>query len=406
MTRILLYCALFEFRSKVRAQDFTRKRKLTFSNMVVLMLCKGSKSQQLVLSEHFEELGIESVSGSAYTQARQKVRGKLFKELNHSCAVVVAYNGEYKTYLGHRVLAIDGSKLVLPDSESIRAKYGEVSVTNQHGEVRRYSDAMSSVLYDVLNKIALDAELDTTKIGERELALRHLESVQPGDLLLFDRGYPSGKFFKELKAKGVEFLCRLPSKWSNQTAEFLASGLSSNECELEGMMLRFIRVELDTGEVEILITSLTDNEKYPTEIFKDLYFKRWEIETYFDLIKSRLELENFTGKTPESVEQDFYSTIFLSNLESLLSNDINSELREKSTKHKQEVNKAVAFHSIKRKAFDLIISATPLEFVIPELAKLFKLNPTVKRQGRSKKNRKSQLRAKVNFYKRQKKRAI
>ena len=42
-----------------------------------------------------------------------------------------------------------------------------------------------------------------------------------------------------------------------------------------------------------------------------LYFKRWGIETAYDTLKSKFQLENFSGKTEVSVLQDFYATIYL-----------------------------------------------------------------------------------------------
>ncbi|OQW94875.1 MAG: hypothetical protein BWK79_04470 [Beggiatoa sp. IS2] len=74
--------------------------------------------------------------------------------------------------------------------------------------------------------------------------------------------------------------------------------------------VRFVRVLLSTGEYEILVTSLLNERLYPTEIFKELYQLCWGIETYYGLLKTRLELENFTGKTVGSVLQDLYSTIY------------------------------------------------------------------------------------------------
>ena len=48
--------------------------------------------------------------------------------------------------------------------------------------------------------------------------------------------------------------------------------------EASPLRLRLIRVELESGEIEVLITSLTDEQKFPYEIFMDLYHKRWLVE--------------------------------------------------------------------------------------------------------------------------------
>ena len=82
--------------------------------------------------------------------------------------------------------------------------------------------------------------------------------------------------------------------------------------------LRLIRVELDTGEIEVLITSLIDKQKYPQKIFKDLYHKRWPVETDYSFMKQRLEIGNFSGTTALSVYQDFHAKIVAKNLTVIL----------------------------------------------------------------------------------------
>ena len=89
-----------------------------------------------------------------------------------------------------------------------------------------------------------------------------------------------------------------------------------------------------TGEVEVLVTSLLDELAYPAAKFRDLYSFRWGVETFYGILKERLCRENFTGKTAESVRQDFYSTILISNLESVLTEETNQELEQKGGQNK------------------------------------------------------------------------
>ncbi|NBR94681.1 MAG: hypothetical protein EBT44_07755, partial [Actinobacteria bacterium] len=120
------------------------------------------------------------------------------------------------------------------------------------------------------------------------------------------------------------------------------------------LRLRFIKILLADGEVELLATSLLDQKRYPLRDFKKLYYKRWRIETFFQAIKSRLAVDNFTGRTVEAIKQDFFSTLFVSGLETILSAEVNGELAAKNTRHRQQVNKAISFHAIK----DSIIKAS------------------------------------------------
>lgn len=86
----------------------------------------------------------------------------------------------------------------------------------------------------------------------------------------------------------------------------------------QSITVRFVRVVLKTGEYEVLVTSLLDEQTYPTPEFKSLSALRWGEETFYGLVKTRLNLENLTGKTAESVCQDFYATVYLTGLESIL----------------------------------------------------------------------------------------
>ena len=68
--------------------------------------------------------------------------------------------------------------------------------------------------------------------------------------------------------------------------------------------LRFVTVRLSTGQLEVLATNLLDEERYPREDLGERYHFRWGIETYYGLLKSRLDWENFTGRTVEALRQD------------------------------------------------------------------------------------------------------
>jgi hypothetical protein len=77
--------------------------------------------------------------------------------------------------------------------------------------------------------------------------------------------------------------------------------------------VRVLKVKLKSGETETLLTSL-NQKQLPINKASGLYFKRWAVETSYDLIKFKLQLENFSGKTAVSVKQDFYATMYLANL--------------------------------------------------------------------------------------------
>ena len=149
----------------------------------------------------------------------------------------------------------------------------------------------------------------------------------------------------------------------------------SKWCE-ESEKIRFVQVILPNGAVEVLATNVLNSDILQTSDFMELYAMRWGIETYFDILKNRLSLENFTGLTALAVKQDFYATIFLTNYEAILVYDTNLELQEKASdnKYAQQVNKAQSFNAIKHKAFDIFYSNKSLSKQMKELEKLFSIN--------------------------------
>ena len=129
-----------------------------------------------------------------------------------------------------------------------------------------------------------------------------------------------------------------------------------------------VKVILDNGAVEILVTNLFDTCKYPQETFKELYFKRWGIETCYDTVKNKLQLEAFSGQKVTTIIQDFYITFFLSNLQQIISNPANQPGQTK--KYHYKINKNVAFGLMKNRIVELFSAPEP-EKILYGLQELF-----------------------------------
>lgn len=466
---------------RVSDTDFTRDRKISFSSLIMWMLRKWIKSTQLMLNELFLDLwfsACEITTNSAYTQARAKLSYKLFIHLDQKYLVEKFYNKHentwwFTTWEGFRLCGIDGSKMRLPDEKDIKDVFGTIKINNGKGIVWEYTGALLSACYDVENNMALHCILENGKYNERACAIRHIEYMEEQmlswkidsdiqDLLLFDRWYVSKFFLWVLFAYRKEFVCRIPEKRFHEAEE-----LFDPECKINSkivmldieesvrkdrqeyeekyeisiprdipktVQVRFVRVVLDDGSIEILVTSLLDEKKYPDNIFKELYFKRWGVETYYDILKNKLLLENFSWKTIHAVFQDVFSTIFLSNLEALFVRVKNKELaaRKKSKyktsrtiskktqyktnsqknnkknsksnirkklKNKQQVNKQVSFNCIKNFVIDLFLSQAPVETLIHEMMQIFSQNTTPVRPWRSFPRNKKSFKQALNFAK-------
>lgn len=377
---------------------------------------------QSVVNELLMMLGIESATSAAFSQARARIRHTAFIELNEKAVVEVMYRNEhYLRYKQFRLLAVDGSKIRLPETVEINEAFGQIPYTNgRDDEIKgRHAYAQGSVLYDVLNRIAIDARLGQATDYEVDLAIQHLEKTQEGDLIIADRGYASYFFLAHLHQAGRDFVVRC-SSGSFQAAQALFSGQGpasqqvtltapppKQELKAGGLpkrlTVRFVRVLLDTGEYEVLVTSLLDEVKYPTADFKEIYGFRWGVETFYGVVKTRLQLENFTGKTVESIRQDFYATIYITGIESILTDDAEEQLSQRNTQHDYHVNKVVSFNVIKNKVIDLLDRECDTDVLLDKLTRLFLKNPSCTRKDRKVPRRKSSDRKLLNHHKRLKK---
>ena len=95
--------------------------------MTLLIMRKSVKSLQLILNELSHQLSLPSISHSAFSQRRAQLKHTAFIELNQKAVVDVQYgDGDFKRYKGMRVLGIDGSKLLLPDTADILNTFGSI----------------------------------------------------------------------------------------------------------------------------------------------------------------------------------------------------------------------------------------------------------------------------------------
>src|SRR6266568_1064966 len=152
-------------RHRRRPQDFSRECRLTFPVLMIVLLQKSLKSLQARLHELVGQLaqGVEvgSLSAGAVTHARAKLCASVFEELNQQAVLPIVYGVEHQGLVarwhGHRLLAVDSSVVRLPKSEAVAQKFGWMECSNDGGLRERYPQGRLSVLYDVLNEVALEA---------------------------------------------------------------------------------------------------------------------------------------------------------------------------------------------------------------------------------------------------------
>jgi len=110
-----------------------------------------------------------------------------------------------------------------------------------------------------------------------------------------------------------------------------------------------VRIELVTGEIEVLATSLLDTIVYPHALFEDLYHNRWPIEESYKVINCRVEVERFSGETKHAIYQDFHAKIFTVNLTAIMAHPAQKVVKEQSQnkKYTYQINFTQALSKMK-----------------------------------------------------------
>lgn len=338
---------------------FVRKRKLSLFQVIMYLLYTSKASMFQNLSRIREDLGnldFPDISKQALSKARQFINPALFKELYYlSVDLFYKQLPSRKLWNGYHLFAIDGSKIELPNSKSNFEFFGEMF--RYPDPSRRFTMGLDSIVYDVLDDYIVHASFQRYLASERSAALEHLHNLEDlniyqNSVVIFDRGYYSEDMFRYCVEHQHLCLMRLKQNYNiaKKCSGDIITVLPGNEKDgTEDVRIRVIEVILNDGTKEYLATNLFDSH-ISQQMFRELYFYRWPVETKYKELKSRLAIEEFSGATTTSVLQEFYINVLLSNLSSLIKDQVDEEIQitAKSTnKYRYQANRAFIIGRIK-----------------------------------------------------------
>lgn len=350
---------------KLKINNFTRTRKMPFEDLVLCILSQKGKTIAMELNEYFKEINERDnrVTKQNFCKQRCNLNPEVFNVLGKEYVESIYTRSTYKTYKGYILTAIDGTTLEIPSTKELQIEY---EYDSGKDNLRAIARAHCSGVYDVENNIMIDAIIDKCSVNERDMAIRNINnmySVLGTDkkiLTIFDRGYISLNLLISLNKLPIKYLFRLPNKIFSSERTCMESNdeiinIKITESRMSGLTTenriavskglkeipqRLVKVTLPTGETECLLTNLSFDEVNTIEI-RELYFKRWGIETAYDVLKNKLHIENISGRKKIIIEQDFYAQMLLFNMVEDLKNDANNQLKAKRNielKYEYKVN--------------------------------------------------------------------
>lgn len=343
-----------EIKECYRQQEghFTRKRKFPFSWVITFVLSittsGKSKSVDSKSSEFFKNArrsGLwpkaKAVDRSTVTKARKKVKWQVFEEIFYK-AVKLAYElwpdgSDYK-WKGMSVYGVDGSKYSLPATPELRKEFDPTSGLENAGK-GHYPQCLVTTIYDVLRRLPIARSVVGYGNCERKQAQELIPKVPAGNLLIFDRGYPGFKVFEFLNKNydGYYIFRSTASSTFPAVEEFIKSHkaediiyleptksrrskrkLNSQSLRQTSIRLRVIRLESPDGKLSAILTNLMDKKKFSREEIIKLYFRRWEIESFYRDEKIFLGVDTFHSRNSNGIRQELFAAMIMNVIAKIL----------------------------------------------------------------------------------------
>jgi len=358
---------------KAPGKDFTRKRKLSFEDTIILMLSMGGGSLNKELIEYFN-YDLNIATSSAFIQQRDKLLTETFKYLLYE---FTSPTENLNSYQGYRLLAVDGSDLLIPHDPNNRKTYFKTQP-----DIRGFNLLHLNAMYDLCNKVYEDGSI---QLGRDAHEIKALTDMVDDSLLkeekvivIADRGYESYNTFSHIEQKGWKYLIRVKDIESNGivstldlsiTGEFdeqftrtltrkkgvefrhrsdiykvIHYGVTFDYLESIGkvyypMCFRIVRVKISEDNYHTFITNL-DPKAFGIEQIKQIYHMRWGIETSFRELKHTLALASLHSKKIECITQEVFAKMIMYNFCEIIT--LHVVIQQKPRKHTYQVNFSIA----------------------------------------------------------------
>lgn len=282
----------------------------------------------------------------------------------------------------NRFFAVDGSDLNL--SKFI----DENNINYTLSKSKQYKKGFISGIIDVDSKIIISNKMyDSTNERQNFINqfndLKNNGSLKNTDVFIFDAGYFSHELINFLIENKVEYIFRLPisNTYSKNLIKQNKNDIletykisKTNKIDVRSIFFELTcskelckkgKKNLDKKEKYFILTSLVDINKYKTEDFKNLYHKRWNVETYFRQLKYFASFARVNYKSIEMICKFMSATNFLFSFVAFLENMIGEHITKNKLKKLnkkitlKEMSCEILFYLLKKK-----ITNTKLKFIL------------------------------------------
>jgi hypothetical protein len=265
---------------------------------------------------------------SALSKARRRLGASALRQLFVATSTPIALQqtrGAF--YKGMRLRGIDGVALEVPDTPANAAAFGRPK-TRRGGQVvdGGYPQVHVVFLAETGTHFISEAFVKRAKASEFPVATSLLRKVEPGSLLLWDRGFYGYRPLAEAARRHVQVLGRVPDQVVFETLRLLDDGSflariyptwRDRRRRTNAQVVRVIRYTFDDpnrpghAQRHRLVTTLLDAGTYRAAELVVLYHERWEVEIGNDELKTHQldRLVDLRSRTPCGVLQELYGIL-------------------------------------------------------------------------------------------------
>lgn len=349
-------------------KDFSRKRKISFSDVISNLISMEAGSIRSELLEYFS-FSSDSPTTSAFIQQRDKVSQNAFEALFYSFTDAIYPADESGAY---HFFAVDGSKVNIPMIIDSDEDYTYFSREDQCSFSQIHVDA----IYDLDNLLYKGISFCPRKQNnEREAFHSMLDklSFPQKSVFIFDRGYEGYALMAHISSQNQYFVIRAKDRKSGgiingiptpdtEQYDFIYDKIFvhrmkkayeehperyhvthrtkspyflNSETKEYQMSFRVCRFKLDNGSYECLLTNLPP-EEFNLNALKEIYHMRWGIETSFRYLKYTVGLNDFHTKKEEGIKQELWARLIMFNFCSKISKIVPH--KEKTEKYEWTIN--------------------------------------------------------------------
>lgn len=258
-------------------------------------------------------------SKSGIFQARARLGAEPVEALFRRVARPLAVPETPEAFVaGLRLMAIDGTSVDVADTDANAEFFGRAGVSK--GERAAFPQIRVVGLAECATHAIVDAAMGAYTSSEVKVAGALIDRLEPGMLVLADRGFCGFGLWARAAATGADLLWRVKTSVRPTPIKDLDDGSWLAEIRPSGrerkstdpITVRVIDYAVDDGrdnaETYRLLTTITDPNQADAEELAAAYRQRWEIESTFDELKTHQRGPRIVlrSKSPDLVAQELW----------------------------------------------------------------------------------------------------